>query len=195
MLDKVDLWPTPVYGGVVNSITDFELQSSLNFIFNLVGNYNGAKKSNVGGWQSDPCNVGDYPIIDEIFTKISPYIDQISKDFNVELFVANYWINVNFKGSFNIDHTHPSSAFAGVFYLRNSTGQGDLVLNKPNSFFERHIVHSESISQYYDDYVAPFSIKPQPKHLIFFPGFIPHLVTTNETDEPRVSIAFNLKVK
>lgn len=90
------------------------------------------------------------------------------------------WGNINGKGDFNIVHNHTETdldVISGVFYLKCDNNSGPIGFYHPN-FFNYHFKHD-----------------PSEKDLILFPGYMPHYVFPNNSDDDRISIAFNFRFK
>lgn len=96
-----------------------------------------------------------------------------------------YWINVMPPGAYHRIHTHPNTNLSGVIYLQAPEGSGDLYIPSP---YDNGI---DTIIKTVPDYV----LKPEVRQVYLFPSSLPHSVSRNESDEDRVSISFNLKLK
>ena len=96
-----------------------------------------------------------------------------------------YWINVMPPGAYHRIHTHPNTNLSGVFYLQAPEGSGDLYIPSP---YNNGI---ETVIKTCPDYI----LKPEVRQVYLFPSSLPHSVSRNESDEDRVSISFNLKLK
>ena len=107
--------------------------------------------------------------------------------------LANWWANINPKGSHNVSHSHTLSLLSGVFYIKTPSDCGKL------NFFR---CNSELFELYQDsNHVAPdtfnplnsltHSIEPTPNTLYIFPSYLLHDVDMNNNDEDRISISFN----
>lgn len=96
-----------------------------------------------------------------------------------------YWINVMPPGAYHRIHTHPNTNLSGVIYLQAPEGSGDLYIPSP---YDNGI---NTVIKTVPDYV----LKPEVRQVYLFPSSLPHSVSRNESDEDRVSISFNLKLK
>ena len=138
--------------------------------------------SNLGGYQS---------ISKKDFTLI-PFLD-ILKDSLKPLppFVfLNWWLNVNRKDDYNITHTHPNSDLSAVYSITDNNGT--LILINPLQHLHGQI---ERCCEWEDHQVLSNTsrITTISGDLIVFPSHIPHRVNPNLSDNPRISLAFNLK--
>jgi uncharacterized protein (TIGR02466 family) len=163
-------------------------------------NPSGVKKSNMGGWQSD-CNWIESP--EKIFYKnyivdrIQNILDEkfkISKKHIIQF--GNCWININEEGNYNDIHTHPQCDFSGVFYVKCSDNSGEINFINERKHVDYTVMETidKSITSGYN-LASGYWIAPEEGMMILFPSSIPHSVGVNNTNETRVSISFNLKIK
>lgn len=99
--------------------------------------------------------------------------------------LVSYWINVMPPGAWHTMHTHPNANLSGVFYLQAPEGCGDLFVPSPYTTGIETIIQT----------VPEFMFKPVVRQGYLWPSSLPHAVGRNESDEDRVSISFNLKLK
>jgi len=103
-------------------------------------------------------------------------------------FVINTsWYTHSKPGQYASFHNHSNCMFSGVFYVKVPENSGDIEFDSHsgNTFQPRssepNIFNSRSIK-----------IKPSKGKLLFFDSNIYHEIKRNESDQVRVSIAFNL---
>ena len=99
------------------------------------------------------------------------------------------WMNATPSGGFNAPHTHPGAHWSGVYYVSQPPvehGESGKIefLNPRTDLPNWRILKSPTFG-------AKRAIRPQPGDLIVFPSYLVHWVYPNETDDERVSIAFN----
>tara|TARA_B100000700_G_C14854011_1_gene765386 strand:- start:64 stop:672 length:609 start_codon:yes stop_codon:yes gene_type:complete len=161
-----------------------------------------AGASNKHGYQSpDLTNVLQSSAINQLMlsiTQCSQEIYQLSREGTLS--VDNCWININSKGSLNQIHTHAGSVLSGVFYVKvplNASQSGHLAFYR--DFMESHILSEVYNGSFKANYkLDPTSATktlflPKENRLYIFPSWLPHGVEENQTDEERISIAFNMK--
>lgn len=165
----------------------------------------GVHLSNKGGWQSDDdlFRWGDKSIAalsqwvanciyniyytyyrEEFFESIQS--EKIKFQLN-----HNGWANVNKKGDWNSTHNHPNSHWSGCYYVQAPNKSGVI------SFFDPrpHINMLDSGYPMLDIFrQAPQDIEPEDGLTVIFPSWLQHQVTTHESDNERISIAFNTKI-
>lgn len=112
-----------------------------------------------------------------------PVIPQLKeKNFKI----MNSWINIAEKGIKHDYHSHPGYTIAGVYYYRVSDKQGGLCFNNPNLMIYN--------AGFPEGRTSPQSIEMVPKDgdIVLFPAWLQHSTVENQSDEERISIAFNI---
>jgi uncharacterized protein (TIGR02466 family) len=154
---------------------------------------NTVELSNRGGYQTmgnfyrEPGGEGFDPFLDKIWKQICETIQNYSEGIMLKeylntntLNLVNIWINVNGPGAFNHVHQHPGSVLSGVFWVKSSEKSGFLNMMDPlemNTYcLGPNMAHFEPIEG----------------KMIVFPSCLPHNVDTNNDEETRISISFNL---
>lgn len=172
--------------------------------------YSSVKKSNVTGWQSPDFNINhnhkffDYGVIPLISQAVENYRNVIG--LKKRLDVSNYWINYNYKNSYNREHVHPYSIVSAVYYVQTPRDSGNFRIINP----EEHILnfyltrltlkHGERNDDMLFDMKnevtrsllsQSYPLVPRQNNLFIFPSWMKHSVETNYSDDTRISIAFN----
>lgn len=98
------------------------------------------------------------------------------------------WGNISRKGNYHRMHSHPNSAWSGVYYLTDSHSDlpldGVLELYDPRQFAEMVDVPGSPYGQ-------RIHITPIPGLMVVFPSWLYHFVHPVKSDTLRASIAFN----
>lgn len=99
------------------------------------------------------------------------------------------WMNINPPGGYNAPHTHPGAHWSGVYYVAQpnvgSKSSGKIEFLDPRTDLPNwRILDAPS-------FAAKKAIRPEAGELILFPSYLVHWVFPNESDEERVTIAFN----
>jgi uncharacterized protein (TIGR02466 family) len=154
-------------------------------------------KSNNLGFQSPNVNL-EKPVYKNFIKKIKKHLLDYLHNYNIrpswQCNITNIWHNKNYKYSSNTAHVHCGAEFSGSYYIKVPENSGRIVFKNPN----KHI----SMSTFYDSMILrnnvynsdSHAISPAEKTLLIFPSFIEHYVEVNQSQDPRYSIAFNLKV-
>jgi uncharacterized protein (TIGR02466 family) len=148
--------------------------------------------SNIAGYQSP-----DTLQRVEEFRPLFEYICQMAfkavadLDFiDCDIALTEAWLNVNdSRQCMNSEHVH-GDVFSGVFYLSTPEGSGKLVLQNPaiNKMWKGCSLTSQK-NQFTAESIR---IEPVEGNIILFPSYLPHSVETNDHDEERISISFNI---
>ena len=99
-----------------------------------------------------------------------------------DMTITTCWINRYKQGEFNTLHRHPWSLFSGVVFL---TG-----CNQEMQFVKEHSYHRQALKMTEDTNMA----HPYPARdgsMVIFPSDLQHIITPNENDTIRYTIAFN----
>ena len=156
----------------------------------------GVKRSNAGGWQSthDYNQKENNPIKHLIDAQLENYFNdkQIFNNFSTAK-MNSMWINCNNTGDYNHSHNHPGCDFSGVLWLKVPENSGNLVFESPFSFQQYKLLlnYSEEFKKSTNAYDW-FYIEPQEGLMIMFPSHLNHSVTSNKSDQERISVAFNI---
>ena len=86
-------------------------------------------------------------------------------------------------------HDHPNSVISGVFYIKVPKNSGELIFNNENliRFYPLRIKEYNK----YNSQIWKF--QPKENTLYLFPSWIKHMVSSNLTNEERISLAFNFR--
>ena len=191
-MELVTIFSTPVW---MSSLPDFEEQKE-NFI-SCVRNFRdqnpqGDNKSNVAGYHSPATLQGEQELA-PLFQYACEMAMEAVKDLNFidcDLFLTNAWVNFNdTRQCMNSDHIH-GETISGVFYLNVPPESGKIVLSNPgiNRLWSGLQLVKEK-NQFTGEMMR---IEPEEGSIILFPSYLPHSVETNNHDEERISISFNL---
>lgn len=156
----------------------------------------GLNKSNRGGWHSsgnlfddeapaiatvrEAARAAVYEATDALSGKVDP------RDLRLKLFA---WMNANPPGGFNAPHTHPGAHWSGVYYVSQpaveSGSSGMIEFLDPRSDLPNWRILD----------ARPFRpkrrLRPAAGEIVVFPSYLMHWVYPNETDDERITIAFN----
>ncbi len=188
-------FPTPIWW----EQTTIDTTSMVDLCYKLQSeDPSGRKLSNEGGWQSRDFRPNTHPemkvledlIMEQAHRSIHDYGYNPNTCFPV---IENYWFNINKKGNGNAVHIHDNSFLSGSLYLKAYPGQGKITFYK--SYAQDYIVASQAVLENYTTISASaISYEPNTGKVVMFPGYLPHGVGFNPTDDDRISVAFNVKL-
>ena len=107
-----------------------------------------------------------------------------------DIAITSAWVNVNdSRQCMNGEHVH-GDVFSGVFYLQAPEGSGPLSISNPAI---NRVWNGCSLSAQKNEFTAEtIKIAPVEGSVIVFPSYLPHSVETNNHDEERISVSFNI---
>ena len=161
----------------------------------------GTKKTNILGWQSISFNKENYDkshhdlFLDGIIKALEKFSTEIKCNFN--LYVANYWININSPNSYNKSHCHPSSFLSGCLYIKvPDKNCGSIIFENPScdlisSYMEFYYKLSDEYSNLFP---LNWVHEPIEGKCLIFPSWLKHSVEPNLSKEDRISISFNVGI-
>ena len=106
--------------------------------------------------------------------------------FSDDRFETVHWANVNQKGSTNAMHTHSKWHWSGCYYIQGK-GTGPIALYS-TPYLNQQVSYGLPFGQ-------SFTMEPTDGLLLMFPSYLLHEVLTNNSDNPRINIAFNVRIK
>jgi uncharacterized protein (TIGR02466 family) len=173
---------------------EFDLQKE--FLIYVIQRYKentpSIQKSNNFGYHSEETvhNIEELRPLFEYICHISSNA-VLDLDFiDCDIAITSAWLNINdSRQCMNGEHIH-GDVLSGVFYLKAPEGSGKLILKNPginqmwsgcNLTTQKNQFTGESIR-----------IEPVEGNIILFPSYLPHSVDTNNHDDERISISFNI---
>ena len=193
-MELLPIFSTPVWMSVYPDFEEHK-ESFLTCVRNSKEtNPQGAQKSNIHGYQSPFTLQGEedlYPL----FQYVCEMAMQAVKDLNFidnNIFLTHAWVNFNDnRQCMNSEHIH-GEILSGVFYLKAPSESGKFVLSNPG--LNRLWGGCQLVKEKNQFTGELMRIEPEEGSIILFPSYIPHSVETNNHDDERISISFNLMV-
>lgn len=153
----------------------------------------GVAKSNKNGWQSKTTKESDLiksEVFEDLISKSLSFAQVVSnsEQLNYELNDVGSWVNINNPNSYNMPHTHNDAVLSGCFYVKVPENSGELA-------FLRSDASTCALTFLNKPSESSFIVKPVVGRLYIFPPWLMHLVSLNESNEDRISIAMNFGVK
>ena len=150
------------------------------------------QKSNITGYHS-PETLQGVPELRPLFEYICQLGFKAVADLDFvdcDIALTSAWLNINdSRQCMNSEHVH-GEVFSGVFYLSAPDESGKLVLQNPaiNRMWKGCALTSQK-NQFTGESIR---IEPVEGNILLFPAYLPHSVETNNHDEERISISFNI---
>jgi uncharacterized protein (TIGR02466 family) len=103
------------------------------------------------------------------------------------------WATVCRVGSYHAPHSHPDSAWSGVYYVDPGSDSPDGSLSGMLEFLDPR-AGAEAVRAPGDPYGEPVRVRPQAGLLVIFPSWLYHWVHPYQGEAPRVAVSFNASV-
>ena len=175
---------------------EIDNESIKNYCLDLHKKETGKFVTNYGGWQSQDKR-GHTEELDSLMQEISEQMQYVKGILGLKdkenISFGNYWINVNGRGSFNLPHVHPFSLVSAVYYVDVPKDSGRLVFENPIQQHD-YVMKPDIVERFNGINSGYWNVEPETGDLIIFPSWLRHWVEPNNTDENRISIAFNLQI-
>ena len=197
-LEILKLFPECVFKYKFKKFKEFNPELS-KYIYNLNKEDDiGINRSNIGGWHSKDFDLRDRNSIQLKFAlELQNYIlntfNQLGwKTENKKIQIKSMWAIINKKEDFNVVHSHPNSLLSAAYYVKAPKNCGRFQVENPNNI-KKHI--TPELTNENDLNVLLAGIDISEGDLIIFPGYLPHNVAKNESNEDRIVISFNVDIK
>lgn len=187
----------PIFNNfLAEEILKLDLKPIQDYCLNLEKKTPSVLISNYGGWHSeniDPTETPLKPLFTEIYDRVYGLHEFLGFKKDYRQVVSQAWININRRGDYNVVHTHPGAFFSGCFYVKVPENSGRIKFATPIS--EHCWAISQNQVEERNGYNAStMTVTPQENMLLIFPPWLPHHVIGSNSDESRISIAFNTTV-
>ena len=153
-------------------------------------------RSNIGGWHSRPDFLtrphAAVSALGQWITWALRKMIEASNDgrkFQGSL-SAFGWATICRGGSYHAPHSHPDSAWSGVYYVNGGTHSPDWPLSGMLEFIDPR-AGVDAVTAPGDPYGEPFRIRPQAGLLVIFPSWLSHWVHPYAGEASRIAISFN----
>jgi len=188
-MDKVTIFSESL---IISSIINKNLTKKIISILNEKEKKGlGATKSNKGNaFQTGFIN--DEFILKCLNAKVAECLSLYSKNMkkDIRVSILNFWINKNYKNSYNAPHVHPGANFSGVYYVNVSKKEGKLLFLKDTaSCFTSNDMFFKGV-----DFNEVYQVQPVNNSFVLFPANLNHMVEPHNDNKPRISVSFNVNV-
>jgi uncharacterized protein (TIGR02466 family) len=153
-------------------------------------------RSNIGGWHSRPDFLSRRESAVSALTvwltwALRRMIDATtgSNAFKGTL-SASAWATICRTGAYHAPHSHPDSAWSGVYYVDPGADSPDQPLSGVLEFLDPR-AGVDAVTAPGDPYGEPFRVRPQAGLLVVFPSWLYHWVHPYTGRTPRIAVSFN----
>jgi uncharacterized protein (TIGR02466 family) len=148
--------------------------------------------SNVGGYQTEKF-IHSKEELNSLFSYIHSFANYAADELNFvarDTYITSSWANIgDSRQSMHTEHTH-GDVFSGVFFLNTPEKSGNLCIRNiaTNSMWMGSKLCQEK-NQFTSTLVK---ISPVEGEILLWPSYLPHAVETNDHDDVRISISFDI---
>jgi len=186
----MDIFSTPIFGTKLKNSNDINSRLE-SFVYDCKKKSAGKNISNRGGYHTNLIN--KEPIFYEFFEIAKPVILHTLKSIYVkDISVIGAWININGKYAYNTEHCHPECDLAAVYYIKTPKDSGKIYMNNP---VPQALMHQKLRKTKLNVYSQHLFFDVAESSLFIFPGWLFHGVEANNSDEDRISMAFNIDIE
>lgn len=158
----------------------------------------GLERSNRGGWHSgdDFFNRSEQAHVvlqTLILDAIQKATTSIAPEFKTDKYMMDVegWVNVAHRYCLNTPHDHPGWVWSGCYYVKIPKQDKE---HGGRIEFMDHRTNIRTLTVAGAPcFASKYSVPPKAGMLILFPSYLRHWVYPNESEEPRVSVAFNAR--
>ena len=106
-----------------------------------------------------------------------------------ELRITGCWANISATGAEHRTHSHPNNFLSGAYYVQVQAGANTVNFHDPRA--QPAIIRPPvtELTAYNTDQVV---VEVGTGTLLVFPAWLPHSVDANRSENPRISVSFNV---
>jgi uncharacterized protein (TIGR02466 family) len=195
-LEVTAAFPTPL-GRLWVPDAEVMNQSLRVLILQQEAKYQSLGRSNIGGWhsQTDLLDLPD-PAVAALSTWIGWAVNKMieataGRDGFKGTLRTSAWASICRAGAYHAPHSHPDSAWSGVYYVDAGSLNKDRPLSGMLEFLDPR-AGVEAVTAPGDPYGEPLRVRPEAGLLVLFPSWLYHWVHPYTGQEPRISVSFNV---
>ena len=160
------------------------------------GSYMSLGRSNIGGWHSRPDFLNrSEPAVSALTTWVTWVVRQmIDTTAGPSAFKGTLsfsaWASICRNGAYHAPHSHPDSAWSGVYYVDAGTMKPNHARSGVLEFLDPR-AGVEAVSAPGDPDGEPVRVYPESGLLVIFPSWLFHWVHPYAGESPRIAVSFN----
>jgi uncharacterized protein (TIGR02466 family) len=120
----------------------------------------------------------------EIKKQVTNYLLQLGHRQIQNFRIVASWMTHTAPNEYTPVHDHASADLSGVYYIKTNGNDGDIFFMDPNPAMNATYCFSTLPKRY--------AHNPVEGKMIIFPGWLLHGVNSNQTEDVRISISFNI---
>ncbi len=158
--------------------------------------YGSIGRSNIGGWHSQTDFLNHHePAVAALTTWITWSVNHMVDatagpgSFNGTMSLSA-WATICRAGAYHAPHSHPDSAWSGVYYVNAGMHDTDRSLSGVLEFLDPR-AGVEAVTAPGDPYGEPVRVPPETGLIVIFPSWLYHWVHPYAGCTPRIAVSFN----
>jgi uncharacterized protein (TIGR02466 family) len=195
-LEVIPAFPTPIGRWLVPDAEMMNQQLQA-LVLAEEARYGSLGRSNIGGWHSRT-DFLDYPdpAVAALTTWITWAVNQMIDatagrgSFKGTMSLSG-WATICRAGAYHAPHSHPDSAWSGVYYVDAGTNETGRSLAGVLEFLDPR-AGVEAVTAPGDPYGEPVRVRPQAGLIVIFPSWLYHWVHPYTGRAPRIAVSFNV---
>lgn len=182
------LFPIPFMRMNIRDQITVEILEEINNMLKQTDNLNNFNQTVFNNMMTNDANILAGTLLGQVIQEhLDSYTTNVLGE-DPDIKITTSWLNYNTKDAGHHKHPHPNSKVSGCFYIKTNEKTGRFNLFKPRAI-EENFYNSKNL---YNEFTySKIWYQPEIYDLYMFPSFIEHSVDKNESDEPRISLAFN----
>jgi len=142
----------------------------------------------------DSYDLSQDSVFGELINRCQDAVDSFARTYNA-IGKAEYldgWVNIASPGDFQEFHKHSDSHFSLVYYLKTPKGSGRFVLKPHEVDFDMFPL---KVSEYNAVNMQSAMYEVEEDMVLIFRSHLQHMVESNKSNEDRISVAMNFRIK
>ena len=119
------------------------------------------------------------------------YLDDLKFEYE-EHYITGMWSNILKPGETHSPHTHSNNLVSGVFYLQSNDNSPAITFIDPRP--QTSVLQPQQ-TEYTKDNSTMYFYPAKVNRMVLFPSWLQHYVPKNNSNDDRISIAFNVMLK
>ncbi len=188
VLRSHDLFPTRIWQAQLDPLEPYLERWVKHVLAMRAANPEPAGRTVRQGWNSEDMSVLEQPEFAALRYAIRAACASALAEMGQgeRAFDLQSWVNLHDRGGFNFLHMHEGSLLSGSFYLQVPPGSGQFVFRDPRPGVLHGFIKGSMPNGHADIHLTPSA-----GLLVLFPCWMEHYVEPHDSEEPRITIAFN----
>lgn len=153
---------------------------------------------NDNGFISNSTNLLDYEELNKLRSEIQTRLEKIFYEIycfkdNQKIYITTSWANVHKKNDYAQQHRHANSFLSGILFCKIPEKSGNINFFNPYANFGSALEFNIKNKNPFNS--NSISFVPEEGALYIFPSSLQHSVDRSESDQDRLTLAFNTFVK